>query len=33
MSALPNAPFPGGPAMRLPLLAVAMTWYSMRDKL
>ncbi|MFD0987968.1 NAD(P)/FAD-dependent oxidoreductase [Methyloligella solikamskensis] len=33
MSDIPNASFPGGPAMRLPLLAVAMTWYSLRDKL
>ncbi|MEG6508940.1 FAD-binding oxidoreductase [Methyloligella sp. 2.7D] len=33
MSEIPNATFPGGPAMRLPLLAVAMTWYAMRDRL
>ncbi|MCV2868209.1 FAD-binding oxidoreductase [Defluviimonas sp. WL0002] len=25
--------FPGGPAMRWPLLVLAMTWYSMRDRL
>ncbi|ODA66747.1 Gamma-glutamylputrescine oxidoreductase [Methyloligella halotolerans] len=33
MSEIPNASFPGGSAMRLPLLAAAMTWYSFRDKL
>lgn len=30
---LPNASFPGGSALRLPLSAAAMTWYSLRDKL
>ncbi|WP_299691036.1 FAD-binding oxidoreductase [uncultured Tateyamaria sp.] len=33
MAALPTIPFPGGTAMRTPLLALAMTWYSMRDRL
>lgn len=33
MSALPNTPFPGGAAMRNPLLALAMTWYALRDRL
>lgn len=33
MSALPNTPFPGGPAMRSPLLVLAMSWYALRDKL
>jgi len=30
---LPQARFPGGPAMRWPLLVLAMTWYSLRDRL
>jgi gamma-glutamylputrescine oxidase len=33
LSALPDTPFPGGPAMRAPLLVLAMTWYSLRDRL
>ncbi|WP_425038373.1 NAD(P)/FAD-dependent oxidoreductase [Primorskyibacter sp. S187A] len=33
MAALPSAPFPGGPRMRTPLLALAMTWYALRDRL
>ena len=33
MSALPTPPFPGPPAMRAPLLALAMTWYALRDRL
>jgi len=33
MAAIPSAPFPGGPAMRTPLLALAMTWYALRDRL
>ena len=33
MASLPQASFPGGPAMRWPLLVLAMTWYSMRDRL
>lgn len=32
-AALPSPRFPGGPAMRSPLLALAMTWFSMRDRL
>ncbi|MGL6209325.1 MAG: NAD(P)/FAD-dependent oxidoreductase [Paracoccaceae bacterium] len=32
-ASLPQAPFPGGPAMRWPLLVLAMTWYSLRDRL
>ena len=33
MAALPQTNFPGGAAMRWPLLALAMTWYAMRDRL
>lgn len=33
MAAIPTTPFPGGPAMRSPLLALAMTWYALRDRL
>jgi gamma-glutamylputrescine oxidase len=33
MASLPAAPFPGGTAMRLPLLVLAMTWYALRDRL
>ncbi|MEO0937297.1 MAG: FAD-binding oxidoreductase [Pseudomonadota bacterium] len=33
MAALPVSPFPGGARMRTPLLALAMTWYALRDRL
>lgn len=33
MAALPTSPFPGGTLARNPLLALAMTWYSLRDRL
>ncbi|WP_323007879.1 FAD-binding oxidoreductase [Pseudorhodobacter sp.] len=33
LAALPQPRFPGGPALRWPLLAAAMTWYGMRDRL
>ncbi|QCO56642.1 FAD-binding oxidoreductase (plasmid) [Pseudorhodobacter turbinis] len=33
LAALPQPRFPGGAALRWPLLAAAMTWYSMRDRL
>ena len=33
MAAIPSQPFPGGPAMRNPLLVLAMSWYAMRDRL
>jgi gamma-glutamylputrescine oxidase len=33
MARLPQPEFPGGVAMRWPLLALAMTWYAMRDRL
>lgn len=33
MSAIPTTPFPGGPAMRSPLLTLGMTWYALRDRL
>ncbi|TNF63563.1 MAG: FAD-binding oxidoreductase [Rhodobacteraceae bacterium] len=33
LSRVPATPFPGGPAFRSPLLALAMTWYAMRDRL
>ena len=33
MARIPARRFPGGTALRKPLLALAMTWYSMRDRL
>lgn len=33
MASLPQTAFPGGPALRWPLLVLAMTWYSLRDRL
>lgn len=33
MSALPCTPFPGGAAARSPVLALAMSWYGLRDRL
>jgi gamma-glutamylputrescine oxidase len=33
LASLPQARFPGGPALRWPLLVLAMTWYAMRDRL
>ncbi len=33
MASLPQHRFPGGVALRWPLLVLAMTWYSMRDRL
>lgn len=33
MARVPASPFPGGPRMRSPLLALAMTWYALRDRL
>ncbi|PIE14443.1 MAG: FAD-dependent oxidoreductase [Rhodobacterales bacterium] len=33
LSRIPARPFPGGPALRTPLLALAMTWYATRDRL
>lgn len=33
MAALPTPRFPGGTALRWPLLVLAMTWYSLRDRL
>ena len=33
MSRLPAAPFPGGPALKSPLLALAMTWFALRDRI
>ena len=33
MASLPSTAFPGGVAMRLPLLVLAMTWYALRDRL
>jgi gamma-glutamylputrescine oxidase len=33
MASLPSARFPGGVAFRSPLLVLAMTWYSLRDRL
>lgn len=33
MASLPQPRFPGGIALRWPLLVLAMTWYSMRDRL
>ncbi|QPM90153.1 NAD(P)/FAD-dependent oxidoreductase [Pseudooceanicola algae] len=33
MARMPAPPFPGGPALRTPLLTLAMTWFSLRDRL
>ncbi len=33
LAALPVPPFPGGAALRAPVLALAMTWFSLRDRL
>ncbi|WP_299588400.1 FAD-binding oxidoreductase [uncultured Tateyamaria sp.] len=33
MAGIPTHPFPGGAMARTPLLALAMTWYSLRDRL
>ncbi|MFC3179651.1 NAD(P)/FAD-dependent oxidoreductase [Cypionkella sinensis] len=33
MASLPQPRFPGGVALRWPMLVLAMTWYSMRDRL
>ncbi len=33
MAAIPQTAFPGGPGFRWPLLLLAMTWYSIRDRL
>jgi gamma-glutamylputrescine oxidase len=33
MARVPATPFPGGAALRTPLLILAMTWYSLRDRL
>jgi len=33
MSAIPSVPFPGGVRLRNPLLALAMSWYALRDRL
>lgn len=33
MASLPQPRFPGGAALRTPLLVLAMTWFSMRDRL
>lgn len=33
MAGMPSVPFPGGPALRSPLLVAAMSWYALRDRL
>ena len=33
LAGLPTPPFPGGAALRSPVLVLAMTWYSLRDRL
>lgn len=33
MARIPTHPFPGGASLRTPLLSLAMTWYSLRDRL
>jgi gamma-glutamylputrescine oxidase len=33
MARIPTVPFPGGSALRTPLLSLAMTWYALRDRL
>ena len=32
LAAVPATRFPGGPALRSPLLVLAMTWYALRDR-
>jgi len=32
MASIPTTPFPGGAALRNPLLVLAMSWYSLRDR-
>jgi gamma-glutamylputrescine oxidase len=32
-AALPSPSFPGGSGLRSPLLALAMTWFAMRDRI
>ncbi len=33
MAKLPTTRFPGGTALRAPLLTLAMSWYALRDRL
>jgi gamma-glutamylputrescine oxidase len=33
MASIPTRGFPGGAALRSPLLALAMSWYGLRDRL
>ena len=33
MATVPTRPFPGGVALRWPLLVLAMVWFSLRDRL
>ena len=33
LSRVPTPAFPGGPALRNPLLVLAMSWYALRDRL
>ncbi|WP_420586685.1 NAD(P)/FAD-dependent oxidoreductase [Ruegeria sp.] len=33
LARVPAVPFPGGPALRSPLLVLAMTWFALRDRL
>lgn len=33
MSRIPTRPFPGGPALRTPLMVLGMLWYGLRDRL
>ncbi|MEM7178454.1 MAG: hypothetical protein AAF503_12200 [Pseudomonadota bacterium] len=33
LAALPVPPFPGGDWLRVPLVAAAMTWYGLMDRL
>ncbi|THH35758.1 FAD-binding oxidoreductase [Aliishimia ponticola] len=33
LGAIPSTAFPGGPAFKSPLLAMAMSWYALRDRL
>jgi gamma-glutamylputrescine oxidase len=33
MRCIPTPAFPGGTALRTPLLVLAMTWYALRDRL
>ncbi len=33
LASVPGRPFPGGPVLRWPMMALAMLWFSLRDRL